>query len=139
MAMPQVAKQSLARCCRRGCCWYSVCKCTHQSLYMKADFDPLRPVCTGARAAASAGNLEVLGVPNSSCLSMMIALRHLLLYSQEPDHSLVRFDEMDLLHPGDDAFTAAMKSFMRHACRSGQLPAAKCRSTAAGGTTAVAR
>jgi hypothetical protein len=62
-------------------------------------------------------------------------LRHLFLYSSDPDHSLVRFDEMDLVHPRDDAFTASMKSFMRHACRTGQLPAEKCMT----GSTAVDR
>ena len=53
-------------------------------------------------------------------------LRHMFLYSDSPDWSTVRFDEMSLVHPNDDALTASLKSVMRHVCRTQQLPAERC-------------
>ena len=52
--------------------------------------------------------------------------RHVFLYSNDPDWSTVRFDEMSVVHPNDDALTASLKSVMRHVCRTQQLPAERC-------------
>ena len=52
--------------------------------------------------------------------------RHVFLYSDDPDWSTVRFDEMSVIHPNDDALTASLKSVMRHVCRTRQLPAERC-------------
>lgn len=49
-----------------------------------------------------------------------------MLYSDAPDWSTVRFDEMALIHPNDDALTASLKAVMRHVCRTKQLPPNRC-------------
>ena len=53
-------------------------------------------------------------------------LRHVMLYADVPDWSTVRFDEMAVIHPNDDALTSSLKSVMRHACRTQQLPSRRC-------------
>ena len=56
----------------------------------------------------------------------MHELRHVMLYSDAPDWSAVRFDEMATIHPNDDALTASLKAVMRHVCRTKQLPGQRC-------------
>lgn len=53
-------------------------------------------------------------------------IKHIFLYSVNPMHTLVRFDEMGAVHPRDDAFTSSLKALLRHACKHGTLSAAKC-------------
>jgi hypothetical protein len=60
-------------------------------------------------------------------------IKHIFLYSVNPLHTLVRFDEMGAVHPRDDAFTSSLKALLRHACAHGTLPAAKCGGTAPAG------
>ncbi len=56
----------------------------------------------------------------------MTQIKHIFLYSVNPMHTLVRFDEMGAVHPRDDAFTSSLKALLRHACKHGTLSAAKC-------------
>lgn len=53
-------------------------------------------------------------------------VKHVFLYSVNPQHTLVRFDEMKAIHPQDDAFTSSLKALLRHACSTGTLPAGRC-------------
>lgn len=59
-----------------------------------------------------------------------------MLYTDKPDWSAVRFDEMAVIHPNDDALTASLKSVMRHVCRTQQLSQERCY-PAGGGDTDV--
>mmetsp|Transcript_17054 Transcript_17054/g.50910 ORF Transcript_17054/g.50910 Transcript_17054/m.50910 type:complete len:629 (+) Transcript_17054:196-2082(+) len=53
-------------------------------------------------------------------------IKHIFLYAVNPQHTLIRFDEMAAIHPQDDAFTSSMKALLRHACSRGTLSAARC-------------
>lgn len=46
-------------------------------------------------------------------------LKHIFLYSLNPEHALIRWDEAYSVHPLDDAFTASMKALLRRACKLG--------------------
>lgn len=59
-------------------------------------------------------------------MSVPLQIKHIFLYSVNPMHTLVRFDEMEAVHPRDDAFTSSLKALLRHACKHGTLPMAKC-------------
>lgn len=40
-------------------------------------------------------------------------VRHVFQYSLRPDHTVVRWSQMDVLHDNDDAFTFGLKALMR--------------------------
>lgn len=49
-------------------------------------------------------------------------VKHLFLYSMNPEHSLIRWDEAYSVHPLDDAFTASIKALLRRSCELNLLP-----------------
>jgi len=54
------------------------------------------------------------------------AHKHVMQYSVNPDHHLVRFDTMFDRHPADDAFTFTWKAILRNLCERSALPAHRC-------------
>lgn len=69
---------------------------------------------------------EVRMIDGADHLMQVHELRHVMLYTNDPDWSTVRFDEMAIIHPNDDALTASLKSVMRHVCRTKQLSRERC-------------
>jgi hypothetical protein len=59
-------------------------------------------------------------------LEKLHAVKHVLLYAIDPDHTLVRFDTMHDVDDRDDAFTAGIKALMRSLCKRGILPLQLC-------------
>jgi hypothetical protein len=83
--------------------------------------------------AVLAGSLDAVnalaGAPEEDMLKQVQALhavRHLMQYALRPEHLLIRFDELEVLHALDDAFTASVKAVLRNLCGRGRLPAQRC-------------
>jgi hypothetical protein len=62
-----------------------------------------------------------------SMLEKLILYRPAFMHSVAPQHLAVRFDEMHVLTPFDDAFTFTLKAVMRNMCRRGKVPAERCK------------
>ena len=60
-------------------------------------------------------------------LATVVSLRNIFSYSLQPQHELVNFEELYLVHRDDDAFTASLKYIVRTICARGQLDEQKCR------------
>ena len=78
--------------------------------------------------------VQVLSAPSPqdmlARLERLHRVRHVMQYAVRPQHLLVRFDERETVHAGDDAFTASFKAALRNLCRRGLLPD-KCLQTGA--------
>ena len=77
--------------------------------------DSLRTVNDDARAAM---------------LKSVQAVSHALQYAVQPNHLLVRYDSLSVIHPMDDAFTMSFKAVLRHACKGGHRHCRKVKSGA---------
>ena len=54
-------------------------------------------------------------------------IRQVMQYALNPNHDLLRFDQMHDLRRDDDALTFSMKAFMRRLCKLNLLRSDKCR------------
>ena len=59
-------------------------------------------------------------------LAQVVSLRNIFSYSLQPQHELVNFEELYLVHRDDDALTASLKYLVRAICARGLLDPQKC-------------
>ena len=59
-------------------------------------------------------------------LAQLYSFRHTLQYSTQPQHLLIRSDQLQVIHPLDDAFTCAVKAVFRNVCRRGLIGQDRC-------------
>ena len=72
---------------------------------------------------------DLLGVSEDAYMAKLEHVHrhaHLQQYSSHPSHWLVRSDQLQILHPRNDAFTAAVKAVFRNVCRRGLLDPGRC-------------
>jgi hypothetical protein len=59
-------------------------------------------------------------------LAHLHAWQRLFQYSLDPVHELIAFDQVKVVQPVEDAFTASWKAVLRSLCARGQLPKERC-------------
>ena len=72
---------------------------------------------------------DLLSIPEDAMmtrLAQLSAFRHTLQYSTQPQHLLIRSDQLQVIHPLDDAFTCAVKAVFRNVCRRGLIGQDRC-------------
>ena len=55
-----------------------------------------------------------------------LQVAHVFQYSLNPVHELIRFDQLWMVDPDDDAFTFTWKAVLRRLCEHGKLKPERC-------------
>ena len=107
------------------------------TLCFNVDRYRLAKLCSALRTYAAVPVTQGCTAVICVCTHQVHDWRHVFLYSKDPDWTTVRFDEMSVVHPNDDALTSSLKSVMRHVCRTQQLPTERCYPAAGTGSVDI--
>ena len=62
----------------------------------------------------------------TAMLAQLHRVQRVMQYMLNPDHDLLRFDQMGQMGADEDAFTFSLKAVMRRLCQQRKLPAKRC-------------